>query len=197
VALVECGECGREISDRAPACPHCGMPVEATGSGDRPQSSVLGLTSVALGLAAAIMPYFAAVFFVPASLVCGAVAYRRGQRKSGLAGIILGMLGLLGIFYVSHQIGEVAGSLTSGSGTFARPPGTTQVVTSSEYGQLRDGMTYSQVQAIIGAPGQELSRSDLAGIVTVMYSWTNSDGSNMNAMFQNGALVMKAQFGLR
>lgn len=29
-----------------------------------------------------------------------------------------------------------------------------------------------------------------------MYSWVNFDGSNANAMFQNGELVMKAQFGL-
>lgn len=27
MALVACSECGRDISDRAPACPHCGAPV--------------------------------------------------------------------------------------------------------------------------------------------------------------------------
>jgi hypothetical protein len=26
MALVRCAECGREISDRAPSCPHCGLP---------------------------------------------------------------------------------------------------------------------------------------------------------------------------
>jgi hypothetical protein len=30
-----------------------------------------------------------------------------------------------------------------------------------------------------------------------MYSWQNDSGSNMNAMFQNGKLVNKAQLGLR
>lgn len=29
MALVNCIECGREISDKASACPHCGCPVEA------------------------------------------------------------------------------------------------------------------------------------------------------------------------
>jgi hypothetical protein len=29
-----------------------------------------------------------------------------------------------------------------------------------------------------------------------MYSWKNRNGSNMNAMFQDGELVTKAQFGL-
>lgn len=42
----------------------------------------------------------------------------------------------------------------------------------------------------------ELCRSDLAGHTTVMYAWKNRNGSNMSAMFQDGALVSKAQFGL-
>ena len=29
-----------------------------------------------------------------------------------------------------------------------------------------------------------------------MYSWKNANGSNMNAMFQDGRLISKAQFGL-
>ncbi len=28
MALIQCPECGREISDRAKSCPHCGFPVE-------------------------------------------------------------------------------------------------------------------------------------------------------------------------
>ena len=71
------------------------------------------------------------------------------------------------------------------------------VVTLSEYSQITEGMSYEQVRQIIGAPGEENVRSDMVGISTVMYSWMNSNGSNMNAMFQNGRLVTKAQFGLR
>ena len=29
MALINCHECGKEISDRAVACPHCGCPIEA------------------------------------------------------------------------------------------------------------------------------------------------------------------------
>ena len=32
---------------------------------------------------------------------------------------------------------------------------------------------------------------------TVMYGWTNLDGSNMNAMFQGRSLMQKAQFEFR
>lgn len=77
-------------------------------------------------------------------------------------------------------------------------------VTKAEYDRIRDGMSYATVVSIIGKRGEELSRSHMGGvpgvmesITTVMYSWQNVDGSNMNAMFQNDRLVMKAQFGLR
>ena len=29
MALIECPECGKEISDKAEACPHCGNPLRA------------------------------------------------------------------------------------------------------------------------------------------------------------------------
>ena len=57
-------------------------------------------------------------------------------------------------------------------------------------------MSYKEVVSIIGAPGEEMSRVTISDVTTVMYSWTNSDFSNMNAMFQNDKLVSKAQFGL-
>lgn len=30
MALINCPECGKQISDRAPACPNCGCPISAT-----------------------------------------------------------------------------------------------------------------------------------------------------------------------
>jgi len=56
-------------------------------------------------------------------------------------------------------------------------------------------MSYDEVARIIGASGELHSSSDMAGYRTVVYSWVNPNGSNMNAMFQNGRLVNKAQFG--
>ena len=71
------------------------------------------------------------------------------------------------------------------------------VVTMAEFNQIQTGMSYEQVVKIIGAPGEEMSRVDLAGYLTIMYGWNNPNGSNMNAMFQNGFLISKAQFGLK
>ncbi len=71
-------------------------------------------------------------------------------------------------------------------------------VTMDQYLKVEPGMTYEQVVGILGAPDQELSRSDMAGYVTVVYMWEGKSlGANMNAMFQNDQLVNKAQFGLR
>ena len=77
-------------------------------------------------------------------------------------------------------------------------------VTKAQYDRIEDGMSYTQVARIIGSYGEEMARNRLEGIPgvmpsvsTVSYSWQNVYGSNMNAMFQNDRLVMKAQFGLR
>jgi hypothetical protein len=32
MALIKCYECEKEISDKAPACPHCGAPKEGRPS---------------------------------------------------------------------------------------------------------------------------------------------------------------------
>lgn len=36
MALIKCGECGKEISDKATTCPHCGAPTSITASGNAP-----------------------------------------------------------------------------------------------------------------------------------------------------------------
>jgi hypothetical protein len=49
-----------------------------------------------------------------------------------------------------------------------------------------------------GAQGQAGNAyNDVAGTSTEAYSYQNPSGSNMQLMFQNGALIQKAQFGLQ
>lgn len=104
--------------------------------------------------------------------------------------VALFVLGLIGVFINPQpQTIDGVGILSS----LAPTP----VVTKAEYDALQTGMTYEQAMRIIGETGEELSRNELAGFTTVMYQWQNSDGSNMNAMFQNGGLIQKAQFGLK
>jgi len=109
------------------------------------------------------------------------------QPRRGMSVIVKGALlfaaaffGLVAYVSISNGVSPVASS-----------------VTMAKFSRLQTGMTYQQVVDVIGAPGVELSRSQIAGISTVMYAWKNPNGSNMNAMFQNGEMVNKAQFGLR
>jgi predicted amidophosphoribosyltransferase len=47
VALIECSECGREISDKAAACPGCGAPVEKATQATEPDDP--NIVEAALG----------------------------------------------------------------------------------------------------------------------------------------------------
>ena len=71
-------------------------------------------------------------------------------------------------------------------------------ITLAEFRRVRPGMSYTDVVEVLGELGEEMSRTSIPGLPeTVMYGWQNPDGSNMNAMFQGGSLIQKAQFGLR
>ena len=72
------------------------------------------------------------------------------------------------------------------------------VVTKMQFDKIHEGMSYQDVVAIIGNKGEETASNTIEGIgaasvTTKMYSWTNEDGSNMNAMFQNDKLTIKTQ----
>ncbi len=220
MALIKCPECNREISDKAPVCPHCGIvslnkPAPAktqvnttqttpTKAPSTPTSQaeipIFGIIAVILGGASAIMPYFAAVFLVPAAFIGGVIALFKHQKMLGTAAIILAAIGLMGIFTVQtkiNEIGKVFESTNQNSSISQEQPETLPIVTLAEYNAVRDGFTYEEAANIIGDPGVEVSQSEIGEYKTVMYSWDNEDGSSMNAMFQNGSLVSKSQFGLK
>ncbi|APC83859.1 hypothetical protein NPD12_2418 [Clostridium botulinum] len=57
------------------------------------------------------------------------------------------------------------------------------------------GSTYEEVKNMLGE-GKESTSSEMGGIKTVIYTWDNGDGSNMNVTFQNNKALAKAQAGL-
>lgn len=113
-----------------------------------------------------------------------------------------GCLIVLAILVVLMVIGIVAGSQKSA----VVPPGGEAAetgeakgpsLTMAGFNRVKSGMTFDQVTAIIGQPSQEMSRTAIGGTETVMYMWEGHLGANMNATFQDGKLVQKAQFGLQ
>jgi hypothetical protein len=73
-----------------------------------------------------------------------------------------------------------------------------RLVTLSEFQTISEGMTYDRVVEIIGSQGELTSSSAIGRDRAEMYTWKGSGsiGANMNAMFQNGRMISKAQFGL-
>ena len=76
--------------------------------------------------------------------------------------------------------------------------------TLAEFNAIYNGMTYARVVQTVGGPGQLTSSSHIDGVPgvmaaldTEMYDWDgNAAMSGMNAIFQNGKLMQKSQFGL-
>jgi hypothetical protein len=66
----------------------------------------------------------------------------------------------------------------------------------TNFGRIREGMTYEEVVAIVGEPSQLLSSSQIGDIQIKMYQWNAGIVANANAMFQDGKMISKAQFGL-
>ena len=132
---------------------------------------------------------------------CGKVLKKKKAGCGKVTLIVLGSLVVLGI------IGSVAGSGSSSRRTTSSSSGSSSSgssstssrdteVTYEEYCDVRNGMSYREAVAVIGFEGEEMSSSSIAGIETIMYSWSNRFGTNMNATFQNDEMVLKAQFGL-
>ena len=97
----------------------------------------------------------------------------------------------------SQDTGRIAQESNQDHSTSTKRNGTG--VTMENYNKLQTGMTYDQVVSILGEEGKEMSSNDIGGYKNVMYMWKAGGFSvgNMHAMFQNGALVQKAQFELR
>lgn len=69
--------------------------------------------------------------------------------------------------------------------------------TMAEFDAVQAGMSLPQVRTILHSTGTQEVHDDTAGITGDIYSWQNSDGSNMNVQFQNGLVIGKAQAGLQ
>lgn len=42
MALINCPDCGKEVSDQAPTCPNCGRPIKKEVSKSKPEVKVEG-----------------------------------------------------------------------------------------------------------------------------------------------------------
>ena len=191
-----CTKCGSPVTEDAANCRVCGGAMaqytapatlgnEASDRDERFRMSEL--TDTAEGASGADANDFPEQFSTGIGL---RVKEARHTPKWLIGGILI-LAGLFAFFQFGGERGWF--------GLFGGP-----VVTLSEYQNVTNGMSYNQVAQIIGEPGEETGRSHIVGdpgltasVETVSYQWINPDGSHMNAIFQNGRLITKTQFGLR
>lgn len=82
--------------------------------------------------------------------------------------------------------------------TQSAPASAAGTMSLEEFNQIQNGMSYEEVQKIIGSAGTVLSESSIGGISIRIVSWlgNGSLGSNAAITFQNGAVSGKSQAGL-
>lgn len=88
MSLIDCPECGHEVSDSAPACPHCGTPI-APAPPPRPEvrarSGVSDGFKIGCGIILAIIVLFFAMCVVLPATCAVAVSEEFGEMAEGLA----------------------------------------------------------------------------------------------------------------
>ena len=121
----------------------------------------------------------------------------KGGNESGGAWKII-LLVIAGLFVLGLLLPDAAPAPEAGA--LAEPAELPQAttITAAEFNQISTGMSQADVEAIIGGAGQLISENEIAGTRTQMFQWEGEGGfgANANAMFQDGKLIQKAQFGL-
>ena len=69
-------------------------------------------------------------------------------------------------------------------------------ITLEKYNSVKEGMTYDEVKDILGE-GEVLSESKIMDSQSIIYSYSNKDGSNANFTFNGNKLQVKSQFQLK
>ena len=64
MALIKCGECGKEISQKAKTCPSCGDPVKSIGNALADLQKASSGCSGCLGVADLVALFFVAKYWL-------------------------------------------------------------------------------------------------------------------------------------
>lgn len=131
------------------------------------------------------------------------VKLTRSRRAAGGCLFLIGFVMLIVMCTPESDSPPVSGAAEtaslSGSGEAPQEePANDPRISAGEFSEIESGMSQARVEGIIGGPGEILSENTIGGTRTVMIKWDGESGfgANANVMFQNDAMVSKAQFGL-
>lgn len=69
--------------------------------------SAFAIIGLVFGVMCLFVPYFALLFFAPVSLACGIISIYKGEKKMGVATVILAIIGILWVIHVSNEISAI------------------------------------------------------------------------------------------
>lgn len=72
-------------------------------------------------------------------------------------------------------------------------------ISKSAYDRIEPGMSYDEVEAIVGGPGHLSSVEENEAVKTEIFTWDGNGrtGSNANVSFEDGRVTTKADYELR
>ena len=76
-------------------------------------------------------------------------------------------------------------------------PSSGKDLTLAKFAQLKDDMPISEVERILGGPGEEVSSSKGGGITFTVYKWSEENFTSVIITFRQGKLMTKTQVGLK
>lgn len=88
---------------------------------------------------------------------------------------------------------------TSNTSNTSSTPGSKSAagLTMDKYNQLKNGMGKTEVERILGGPGEEVSSTSGGGYTFSSYKWTGENFATIIVTYQNDKLQSKTQFGLK
>lgn len=94
-----------------------------------------------------------------------------------------------------NELNKNATRSTPSNSATSNKPSETPKISLSQFNQIKDGMTYEQVSAIIGY-GKLSSEYTYGKNKTQMYTWDAGLMKSVTCSFENNKLTSKTQFGL-
>jgi uncharacterized membrane protein YvbJ len=79
MALIQCPECGHDVSDKAAACPHCGHPVRGQVKSDRVLNSNVASKIVGMLGGWLIVPWIARLLAMVLFCIVLIVMFMKGR----------------------------------------------------------------------------------------------------------------------
>lgn len=196
MAMINCPECGKEVSDKAKTCPNCGAPIapQKEFKTEEPSSQPLSYRYRKMEDKSKTQICKHCKSEIPKDAKVCPVCKRNIKGGHGcLMSILIFIIILCGGFAAAINMNDSVQKSVSGV------TDTSEYITLDEYNQINTGMSYEEVKAIVGSEGTVSSEAESNGYKIVIVTWygNGTAGSNANVTFTNDKVTAKAQIGLQ